>query len=398
MVESNKLLKVNPPIHRLGSAGRWVRAQLQAGILSGTPVLVRIQNLRSPWLNRTMHVISFLGEEDFYTPLVAFIVWVVDAQLGRLLALLMALAFYLTGTCKNLLCLPRPPAPPIAPLQRCNDWSLPSHHAVLSVNVPWYIWFSSIHANSTLGPAALTFLFSAIALWSFLVMFSRVYLGVHSPADILTGGVMGCLLLALWLLVDTAVDGYLASSPGGSLVVLSVVILLLGVHPDPSPTTIIFAETTCMVGVATGFAIGRCHAPPGLLYAVMEKRHTYSSALSLVGSAVARLGLGLLALVLAKALAASLIRAVLAGLGRLAGVPTTCVKRVSKVTSERVHYSTQFLTEEGPTSPKSSERGQWHWSHDSPLNLDIPVKFLSYTAMGLVAVAIAPYLFHCIGI
>lgn len=115
MVESNKLLKVNPPIHRLGSAGRWVRAQLQAGILSGTPVLVRIQNLRSPWLNRTMHVISFLGEEDFYTPLVAFIVWVVDAQLGRLLALLMALAFYLTGTCKNLLCLPRPRPLPSRP-------------------------------------------------------------------------------------------------------------------------------------------------------------------------------------------------------------------------------------------------------------------------------------------
>lgn len=87
----------------------------------------------------------------------------------------------------------------------------------------------------------------------------------------------------------------------------------------------------------------------------MEKRHTYSSALSLVGSAVARLGLGLLALVLAKALAASLIRAVLAGLGRLAGVPTTCVKRVSKVTSERVHYSTQFLTEEGVSCSASPQ-------------------------------------------
>ena len=346
MVESDKLLKVSPPIHRLGSVGRWVRAQLQAGILSGTPVLVRIQNLRSPWLNHSMHVISFLGEEDFYTPLVAFIVWVVDAQLGRLLALLMALAFYLTGACKNLLCLPRPPVPPIAPLQRCSDWSLPSHHAVLSVNVPWYIWFSFIHAHSALGPTALALLFSAIALWSFLVMFSRVYLGVHSPADILTGGVMGCLLLALWLLVDTAVDSYLASSPGSSLVVLSVAILLLGVHPDPTPTTIIFAETTCMVGVATGFAIGRCHTPPGILYAVLEKRHAYSSFLTLVGSSVARLGLGLLALVLAKTLAASFIRVVLVGLGRLAGIPTVCVKRVSTVTSERVHYSTQFITEE----------------------------------------------------
>ncbi len=49
-------LKVNPPIHRLGGVGRFVRAQLMAGILGGTPVLVMIQNLRHPLLNAAMKV------------------------------------------------------------------------------------------------------------------------------------------------------------------------------------------------------------------------------------------------------------------------------------------------------------------------------------------------------
>ena len=77
-------LEVYPPIHRLGAAGRWVRGRLQAEILRGTPVLVRIQGLRSPWLNGVMQASSFLGEEEFYMLLVGFVVWVVDAKLGRL--------------------------------------------------------------------------------------------------------------------------------------------------------------------------------------------------------------------------------------------------------------------------------------------------------------------------
>ena len=106
------------------------------------------------------------------------------------------------GFLKNLLCLPRPPVPPVVPLQHSQDWSLPSHHALLSVNIPWYIWFYlTLHSPSPLPPLHSALLFSCIALWSFLVMFSRMYLGVHSPADILSGGVVGCLLLAAWLQV-----------------------------------------------------------------------------------------------------------------------------------------------------------------------------------------------------
>ena len=41
--------------------------------------------------------------------------------------------------------------------------------------------------------------------WSVLVMFSRLYLGVHSPADIVSGGILGCILLSLFLQVDDQV-------------------------------------------------------------------------------------------------------------------------------------------------------------------------------------------------
>ena len=67
------------------------------GIVSGTPVLLRIQSLRTAPVNLSMGVVSFLGEEEFYTLLVVLISWVCDARLGKLLSLLMAISFYVTG-------------------------------------------------------------------------------------------------------------------------------------------------------------------------------------------------------------------------------------------------------------------------------------------------------------
>lgn len=68
-----------------------------AGILSGTPVLLRIQNLRNVPMNVAMGAVSFLGEAEFYTLLVVTILWICDSRLGRLISLLMALCFYFTG-------------------------------------------------------------------------------------------------------------------------------------------------------------------------------------------------------------------------------------------------------------------------------------------------------------
>ena len=288
-----------------------------------------------------MSVISFLGEEEFYTPLVTVIVWIVDAKLGRLLCLLMALGFYLTGVLKNLLCLPRPPCPPLHPLQCCNDWGLPSHHAVLSVNIPWYIWLY-VYVNFDLNTVGLVLLFSVILLWSFCIMFSRMYLGVHSPADILTGGVVGCLLLAVWLLVDSAVDEYVASSHSSVLVILPLVVAMLCIHPDPVPTTIVFTETVAMVGVATGVVLGLANAPPFILHAAIERKHTYVSTGSLLGCCIARFVLGFTALLVSKEVVHWVVRTLLRYAGQLVGIPTVCVKRRSKVTSEHVHFSSAF--------------------------------------------------------
>ena len=43
--------------------------------------------------------------------------------------------------------------------------------------------------------------FIILSSGSFGVMLSRMYLGVHSPADIVCGGVVGVIVLSLWIQV-----------------------------------------------------------------------------------------------------------------------------------------------------------------------------------------------------
>ena len=53
---------------------------------------------------------------------------------------------------------------------------------------------------------------------SISVMFSRLYLGVHSPADIVAGGIVGCVILASWIKIDTILDRYISFGDNGMCV------------------------------------------------------------------------------------------------------------------------------------------------------------------------------------
>lgn len=341
LYSSEELRVVHAPIDKLGSVGLWIRRQLLVQILNGTPVLELIQKHRTPAMTRLMKFFTFLGTEDFYMLLVISLMWIFDARLGRLLVLLMAAAFYFAGAVKNALVLPRPPSPPIIPLKKETDWGLPSHHALLGVNMPWYLWFY-MYQNYQLELVVAIVLFTVLATWSFCVMFSRLYLGVHSPADVVTGGILGCLLLAFWLQVDNLVDFYITTSNGCFLVLVAVIVLML-IHPDPQPPTITYDDTLALAGIAVGVSFGRRFAPHRIVYAVLDNNSFASLGMSRFGYlSCVRVTIGLATYLVLKEVLHHLTRLLMTGMSQLLGISTVCVKRKHLVRGNNPYYSSNF--------------------------------------------------------
>lgn len=136
-----------------------------------------------------MQFFSFLGAELFYLALLPLLYWGISRRLGARIGALLLFSGVVNEICKVGFALPRPYWID-ASLQRGTEMSF---------------GFPSGHAQN----AFLLWLFLAIgsqkrALWiplalvlATLISFSRLYLGVHFPADVFGGAALGLLILAL---------------------------------------------------------------------------------------------------------------------------------------------------------------------------------------------------------
>ena len=402
--EKDRKLLVYPPIYRLGLLGKWIRNFLMSGILQGTPVLLQIQGFRFNGLNKLMTSVSYLGEEEFYTLLLVSLLWIFSSKLGRLLAFVMSIGFWFSGFFKNLLCLPRPPSPPVKPLAHCSDWAFPSHHSVLNVAVPWYIWLY-VYVQCDWSGLSITSLLAMISFWSFSIMFSRLYLGVHSPADVLAGGIMGCVILIVWLLVDEYVETHLQS---GQFILLLFTAALFGIsiYPDPNPPSIVIVETIHCIcssfGINVGYYVNSFLKTSSV--AIFEESSEVND-LKLLYQIPVRVLLGGISLLVLKFFLEKTASLLLTSLLALFGIPSCRVKRRSAVTAEKVHYSEYFEVVNKVCMCvivdkincfivlncllQLEEKG----SPNGVVNVDLAVRFITFTGIGFGAAFLIPTLF-----
>jgi len=159
-------------------------------VQNGINWVVAIQSLGS-WLELPMKLFTFLGVGDFFFLILPLIYWSVDARLGLRIAVILAVSNYLNTILKLLFAAPRPywVSAQVKAFLAENTFGIPSGHAQNAAAM-WSLLASRVNGR---------WLWLAAFALTFLIGFSRLYLGVHFVHDVILGWLIGYIILFLFL-------------------------------------------------------------------------------------------------------------------------------------------------------------------------------------------------------
>jgi membrane-associated phospholipid phosphatase len=193
-------------------------------VQTGLEWIVAIQSLGG-WLEAPMRFFTFLGSEESFFLVLPLIYWSVDAGLGLRVAIILALSNNLQLILKLLFADPRPywVSAQVKAFVAEGTFGIPSGHAQNTIALGGIVASRIRKRWAWMAAFALTF----------LVGFSRLYLGVHFVHDVLAGWLIGGLLLYLVMrLWDPAVAWLEGKSLGQQVMIaffVSMVLLAVGV-------------------------------------------------------------------------------------------------------------------------------------------------------------------------
>lgn len=221
----------------------------------GTGAILWVQSFRHPFLDALFQAATFLGEEEFYLIFLPFIYWCLNKQVGVGLAYISLFSPYLNSVVKVTFRLPRPSDPRLVLLRTETSPSFPSNHAQGAV-INWgYLATRFRHK-----------IFSIVAVvLVLLIAFSRIYVGVHFPQDVVGGLLIGLLLLVTYNWIVGTVEKRRFDLPLPIKLTLSAVapLALLFAHPfdvdGTYPAELAATTMGTFLGMSIGFIMEREH-------------------------------------------------------------------------------------------------------------------------------------------
>ena len=149
------------------------------------------------WFNTAMLDITAVGGTAVISAIATFVAGylAVTRKIGLALFVVLAVSggAILSTLLKSFFNRPRPDL--VARLVDVNSASFPSGHAMNSAVI--YLTLGVLLANTHTEPAVRIYILSVAIILTLMIGFSRVYLGVHWPSDVLAGWTIG----ASWALL-----------------------------------------------------------------------------------------------------------------------------------------------------------------------------------------------------
>ncbi len=152
------------------------------GILFRENINIFFRDNGNPLLDVFFKIITNAGSEPAYIFIASLIFWCLDKKTGIRIMYVIIFSAFIAIISKNLFGMPRPPAYLHKVIE--NDFGFPSGHAQVSAS--FWSYLGSVSKNNRIVA------FGVIAV--LLVSFSRIYLGVHYPGDVIGGIVFGLIV------------------------------------------------------------------------------------------------------------------------------------------------------------------------------------------------------------
>ena len=165
----------------------------------GIALIQALQTL-SPALDIPMNIFTFLGKIEFYMLFITFLYWIIDTQLGFRVFMILLSTDVIGMGFKHLFHQPRPYwIGNVKGMGVETSYGIPSTHASDSLSVWSYLAYRVKKRWLWI---------TAIAL-ILLISFSRLYLGVHFPHDVVFGWLIGLTVLYIFIKNEGKVGDWL---------------------------------------------------------------------------------------------------------------------------------------------------------------------------------------------
>jgi hypothetical protein len=215
-------------------------------LIWGLDVIRAVQTIKGPALTAVMQVLTQAGSEYFYLLFLPVVFWCVDARFGIRFGLVFLFSAFTNSWLKVLFAVPRPfVLDPSVGLAHETSFALPSGHAQGSAT------FWGLLAVRFRAPWGLVL---AIVL-PLIIGFTRIYLGVHYPTDLLLGWLLGWGIALAWVVFGERVSR-IVSKANIRLRIIAAAVLALGMnalHPgDPTLAGAFFGTA-----IGANFLFGR---------------------------------------------------------------------------------------------------------------------------------------------
>jgi len=305
---------------------------------------------------------SQLGDETGGALLFSFWFWNVDGSVGRRMIFVWNIIMYIGCGLKDIVRWDRPQMPHVVQMEKQSslEYGMPSTHSMVGLAVPVTLFVFSTNNQEDIPLIAVIIICS---IWCFLVCTSRLYLGMHSLADIFVGLLLSGSLLPILLPLGDKVDNFLLTSSYAPLISggLSIVAVLLS--PKSDKWTPARGISTCCLGCYLGVNIGLwMNVQLGIIQLGVDSPEIYQWSYGLI-----------------------LIRSLIGG---VIGVVTRSIVKPSLI---RLGC---FLLR---TEKEIIDKQDFHLDNKKKVSVDLFYKFLTYIIISINCVFLAPIVFSVIG-